>query len=127
MKNLSECRLSTAEFPRLNNEVQPSNISQSFRTIVRQSQINSVEKARLLLEAGKLYLNLEWLPKAKMPCGEAWNCRETNRGPCHLGCLQRAQSFRCSFIFSQLLQVCARGFLARMTTCINSLRTIWKS
>jgi len=98
------------DFPRLNNrKCNPQTFLNHLDRLLEQSQITSVEKARLLLEAGKLYLSLEWLSKAKEALRRSLELQgDQPRTLYHLGELAYREHnlFDARLYFSQLLQVC---------------------
>ena len=98
------------DFPRLNNrKCNPQTFLNHLERLLEQSQITSVEKARLLLEAGKLYLSLEWLTKAKDALRRSLELQgDQPRTLYHLGELAYREHnlFDARLYFSQLLQVC---------------------
>jgi lipoprotein NlpI len=98
------------EFPRLNNrKCNPQTFLNHLDRLLKQSQINTVEKARLLLEAGKLYLSLEWLPEAKEALRRSLELQgDQPRTLYYLGELAYREHnlFDARLYFSQLLQVC---------------------
>ena len=98
------------EFPRLHNrKCNPGIFLRHLERLLKQTQTSAGEKARLLLEAGKLYLALEWMPQAKEVLRRSLELQaDQPRTLYHLGVLayHERNLFDARLYFSQLLRVC---------------------